>query len=84
MDMIELIGLLAGSCTTLAFLPQVLRTLRTGSAQDFSLVMLLLFVGGVGLWFVYGALAGLPSVVAANAATLLLTLPILWVKLRRG
>ncbi len=84
MDMIELIGLLAGFCTTLAFLPQVLRTLRTGSAQDFSLVMLLLFVGGVGLWFVYGALAGLPSVVAANAATLLLTLPILWVKLRRG
>jgi len=84
MDMIELIGLVAGSCTTLAFLPQVLRTLRTGSAQDFSLVMLLLFVGGVGLWFIYGALAGLPSVVAANAATLLLTLPILWVKLRRG
>jgi MtN3 and saliva related transmembrane protein len=84
MDMIELIGLVAGFCTTLAFLPQVLRTLRTGSAQDFSLAMLLLFVGGVGLWFVYGALAGLPSVVAANAATLLLTLPILWVKLRRG
>jgi hypothetical protein len=28
-------------------------------------------------------LAGLPSVTAANAATLLLTLPILWVKFRR-
>jgi len=84
MDMIELVGLLAGFCTTLAFLPQVLRTLRTGSAEDFSLAMLLLFVGGVGLWFVYGVLAGLPSVVAANAATMLLTLPILWVKLRRG
>ena len=84
MDMIELLGLAAGLCTTLAFLPQVLRTLRSGSAQDFSLLMLLLFVGGVALWLAYGLLAGLTAVVAANAATLLLTAPILWVKLRRG
>jgi MtN3 and saliva related transmembrane protein len=84
MDMIELLGLAAGLCTTLAFLPQVLRTLRSGRAQDFSLLMLLLFVGGVALWLAYGLLAGLTAVVAANAATLLLTAPILWVKLRRG
>lgn len=68
----------------MAFLPQVLRTLRSGRAQDFSLLMLLLFVGGVALWLAYGLLAGLAAVVAANAATLLLTVPILWVKLRRG
>lgn len=84
MDMIELLGLAAGLCTTLAFLPQVLRTLRSGRAQDFSLLMLVLFVGGVALWLAYGLLAGLTAVVAANAATLLLTAPILWVKLRRG
>ena len=84
MDMIELLGLVAGLCTTMAFLPQVLRTLRRGHAQDFSLLMLLLFVGGVALWLAYGLLAGLAAVVAANAATLLLTVPILWVKLRRG
>ena len=84
MDHVEIIGLVAGCLTTAAFLPQAVRTLRSGTARDFSALMLLLFVAGVGLWLAYGVLAGLSAVVAANAATLLLTLPILWVKLRRG
>ena len=37
----EGIGLVAGVLTTVAFVPQVLRTWRTGSARDFSLRMLL-------------------------------------------
>ena len=41
--------MLAGVLTTVAFVPQVLRTRQTGSARDFSLKMLLLFVTGVGL-----------------------------------
>jgi len=84
MDHVEIIGLVAGCLTTAAFLPQVMRTLRTGSARDFSALMLILFVAGVGLWLAYGLMAGLAAVVTANAATLLLTLPILWIKLRRG
>jgi MtN3 and saliva related transmembrane protein len=84
MDAIEILGLVAGALTTTAYLPQAVRTLRSGSARDLSLAMLLLLVGGIVLWLAYGALAGLTAVVAANAATLALTLPILWVKLRRG
>lgn len=84
MDQTELIGLIAGACTTLAFVPQAVRTLRTGSARDFSPFMLVLFVGGIVLWLAYGLMAGLTAVIAANCATLVLTLPILWVKLRRG
>ena len=83
MNPIEVLGLVAGALTTTAYLPQAVRTLRSGSARDLSLAMLLL-ITGIVLWLAYGALAGLPAVVAANAATLLLTLPILWVKLRRG
>lgn len=84
MHLTEFLGLVAGAMTTIAFVPQVRRTLRTGSAEDFSLVMLLLFISGVALWLVYGLVAGLTAVTLANAATLLLTLPILWIKLRRG
>jgi MtN3 and saliva related transmembrane protein len=84
MNAIEVLGLVAGALTTTAYLPQAVRTLRSGSARDLSLSMLLLLVTGIALWLAYGALAGLPAVVVANAATLLLTLPILWVKLRRG
>lgn len=84
MDPVEIIGLVAGCLTTAAFVPQAVRTWRSGSARDFSALMLVFFVAGVCLWLIYGVMAGLSAVVAANAATLLLTLPILWVKLRKG
>lgn len=82
MNTVETIGLVAGCLTTAAFVPQAWRTVRTGSARDFSAAMLVLFVTGVGLWLAYGLLAGLAVVTAANVATLALTLPILWVKIR--
>lgn len=84
MDATETLGLVAGTLTTLAFAPQALRTLRSGSARDFSATMLVLFILGVVLWLAYGAFSAQLPVTLANAATLLLTLPILWVKLRRG
>ncbi len=83
-DWTEALGMLAGVLTTVAFVPQVLRTWRTGSAQDFSLNMLLLFVTGVGLWLAYGVMTRSTPMVAANTATLGLASYILAVKLRRG
>ena len=61
--------------------PQI-STLRSGSAQDFSLLMLLLFVGGVALWLAYGWLIAAWPVVIANAITLALASFILVMKLR--
>ena len=83
-DVREWVGLAAGTLTTLAFVPQVQRTRRTGQARDFSLPMLLMFVAGVALWLGYGVLLGSISVVAANAATLGLAGYILLIKLRHG
>ena len=83
-DWMEGIGLVAGVLTTVAFVPQVARTWRTGTARDFSLKMLLLFVAGVALWLVYGLLSRSAPMVLANAATLLLASYILVVKVRRG
>lgn len=80
----EGIGLIAGGLTTAAFVPQVAKTWRSGSAGDFSLPMLLMFVAGVLLWLVYGLLIAAPSVWIANGITAPLSLYLLWVKLRRG
>ena len=80
----EGIGLLAGGLTTVAFVPQVAKTWRTGSAEDFSLPMLLMFVAGVALWLWYGLLSQSLPMVLANAVTLLLASYILMVKVRRG
>jgi MtN3 and saliva related transmembrane protein len=79
---IETIGVVAGLMTTTAFIPQVLQTWRTRSARDFSLPMLLLFVGGVALWLIYGLALGSAGLIIANGITLPLAAFILWVKLR--
>ncbi len=82
MDDIEYIGLVASTLATLAFLPQVVKTWRTRSAHDFSLITLLMLVAGVGLWIVYGVLRGAPAIWLGNGVTLVLTGYILTMKLR--
>lgn len=84
MDLATLIGLAAGTCTTLAFLPQAVKAWRTRSTRDLSLSMFLVFVAGVSLWLAYGLIRGDLPLVAANAVTLLLAGSILVLKLRHG
>jgi MtN3 and saliva related transmembrane protein len=69
-----LLGLLSGVCTTISFLPQVVRTFRTSSADDISWGWLLLFAGGVGGWLTYGILRGDLPITATNTGTLALVL----------
>ena len=80
--MANLIGLVAGTLTTVAFLPQVIRTWRTRRADDISLGMLLLFTTGVALWEIYGIAIGAAPVIAANAVTVVLALAMVVLKLR--
>jgi MtN3 and saliva related transmembrane protein len=80
---VEMIGTLAGLCTTAAFLPQVLKTWRSGSARDLSLTMLLTFCVGLVLWLCYGLLIRSAPVVAANTVTLALAAVLVWFKVRR-
>ncbi len=78
----DAIGTLAGLLTTIAFVPQVLKTWRTRSARDFSLNMLILFTIGVGLWLLYGLLLRQLPIILPNIVTLVLAAYILGVKLR--
>ncbi len=79
---VQVIGLAAGSLTTVAFLPQVIKTWKSGSAKDLSLGMFSFFCLGVLLWLVYGILTKDTPVIAANLATLILASTILFFKLR--
>jgi MtN3 and saliva related transmembrane protein len=79
---VNLIGLAAGSLTTVAFLPQVIKTWKSGSAKDLSLGMFSFFCLGVFLWLIYGILTKDTPVIAANMATLILASTILYFKLR--
>jgi len=82
MDFVFLLGLLAGLLTTTAFVPQVLRTWRTKSANDLSTGMFIVFCSGVALWLIYGILTHDLPVVVANAVTLMLALTILVMKFK--
>ncbi|HEX3359928.1 MAG TPA: SemiSWEET transporter [Solirubrobacterales bacterium] len=63
------LGLIAGTCTTLSFLPQVIRTLRTRHARDLSAAWLLIFGLGTALWLTYGLLKSDVAITAANGVT---------------
>ena len=73
----ELIGSLAGSCTTISLVPQLLRIWKAKSARDVSLTMFTVFGIGILLWLVYGIGVGSPAVIATNGASLMLAIAIL-------
>ncbi len=65
----------------LSFVPQLLKTIRTRRTKDMSGVWLACFICGVTLWLIYGLLLPSMPIILANAATLLLILPILVIKI---
>lgn len=77
-------GLAAATCTTIAFVPQVLKAWRSRSTKDVSLGMFLLLVAGIVLWLIYGAVQGDLPLILANVVTLGLSAAILVLKLRFG
>jgi len=82
MDTIVLVGYIAGTLTTLSFVPQVARAWKLKETRDLSLAMLLLFALGVLLWTLYGVWTGSVPIIAANIITFILILVLLWMKVR--
>ena len=78
---IDFFGYFAAILTTLAFLPQLIKTLKTKKAEDVSLITLIMFLTGVLSWIVYGyKIASIP-ILLANLITFVLNLLILIFKI---
>jgi MtN3 and saliva related transmembrane protein len=80
--MISILGFIAGTLTTLSFVPQVHKAWRTRRCEDLSYGMLLTFGLGVALWLIYGVLVRAAPIIAANAVTLSLIILLLVLKSR--
>ena len=78
----QTLGYVAGTLTTLAFVPQVLHVYRTRSTKDVSQGMFLMFTTGVALWLGYGVWIESTPVIWTNAVTLVLAGSVLFAKLR--
>ena len=66
-----LVGSVAAICTTIAFVPQIIKVRRSGG-RDLSYAMLFLYLIGVSLWLVYGLMIHAAAVIAANVAAICL------------
>ncbi len=84
MEFANTIGLLAGTLTTIAFVPQVVKIWKTQHVRDLSLGMFATFSSGVLLWLWYGIEIGATPIIVANAVTLGLSLMILVFKIKYG
>lgn len=82
MPEISLLGFVAGTLTTISFVPQVLKAWRTRRCEDISWGMLVSFAAGVFLWVVYGFIRREAPIIAANVVTLALVLMIVAMKVR--
>ena len=77
---IDILGLVAGSLTTAAFVPQLLKVWQSKSANDISYLMFILFIIGIVLWEIYGWEIHSMPVILFNIITFLLGLAILILK----
>ena len=78
------IGLVAGTLTSIAAIPQVIKTLKTRHVRDISIWQPLLLAFGVALWMIYGILiADLPLIVA-NITPLICNAVLTVMKIRYG
>ena len=68
---VEILGGVAGFCTTFAFVPQLVKIYKQGG-RDLSYGMLSLYLGGVLMWLAYGILSHAQAVTLTNAATAIL------------
>ena len=82
MDNITILGLVAGTLTTVAFVPQLYQAWKTRSTKDVSLLMYVVISTGILLWLIYGLLIGSLPVILANVVTFAIALLILALKIR--
>jgi MtN3 and saliva related transmembrane protein len=79
---VTLIGSLAAVLTTVCWLPQVVKTMRLGTADDFAWPYLGMLTVGLVAWTTYGFLRHDPPIYLCNIATGLLVITVVAVKRR--
>lgn len=82
MGVVSVIGFFAAFCTTISFLPQAVKTIKTKDTSGISLGMYILFTLGVFSWLVYGVLVKDNPIIIANTITFILASIILGLKIK--
>lgn len=81
MILVDYVGSIAATCTTLAFIPQAIHSYKTRDLSGISLPMYSIFTAGVAMWLVYGLLKQDWPIIIANTITVALSAMMLVLKI---
>ncbi len=84
MSLIIYLGLLAGTLTTISFLPQVIKTFKTRKTDDISILMYIILCSGTFLWLAYGFFIKDIPLLVANSITFIFAFSILILKIKNN
>lgn len=82
--LIDIIGYVGASLTTIAFLPQVIKTIRLKKADEISLMMYIMFCVGLLCWLIYGMFIMNLPLIGANGIAFILAMIVLYFKIKFG
>jgi MtN3 and saliva related transmembrane protein len=72
MNTVQVIGIIAGVCTSISLLPQLIKTIKEKKDGDISYFMLGILLIGIGLWICYGLLKEDYPIIVTNAVSFVL------------
>ena len=81
-EIVDLIGFIAGALTAVSMLPQVIKTIKEKKAEDVSLLMLLVLVSGISLWIWYGIKKEDYPILITNSISLAINLVMVYLRHR--
>jgi MtN3 and saliva related transmembrane protein len=84
MSNVDILGYAAGILVVISLFPQVIKSWRTKSTKDLSLLRYLIYIFGLILWITYAVVIENGPVAAMNGVGLAFALSILYLKLRYG
>jgi MtN3 and saliva related transmembrane protein len=82
MEFIDVLGLVAGACTTSSLVPQLVTTLKLKKAQDVSILMFIIMLTGNALWTYFGVVKSELSIIITNVLALLLNAVLIVLKIK--
>ena len=79
---VTIIGYIAGTLTTFASLPQLIKSLKEKDMSNISLAFVVTFTTGLMLWLVYGILRNDYPIIVFNILSLMFWIPITYLKIK--
>ncbi len=82
MEFVDIVGLVAGICTSTSLVPQLIKTIKTKTAEDVSVFMFIVMLTGNSLWIYYGFSKSDLPIISTNFISLALNIALIVLKLK--